>query len=129
MFFPIKGGTGRVSYDRIVGSFENLNMCHPTPWPLFSGKPCYPYTKPCITHIVLVSECVQGIVQRKSASGCRTLPLVMFDKKVLFFSKNSVILSYFWVKLSQKCPFWKILGAVLKIQITLWCLMKFYGMS
>ena len=31
---------------------------------------------------------MQGIVQKKSASGSRTLPFVIFDKKVAFFPKN-----------------------------------------
>ena len=30
--------------------------------------------------------------------GSQTLPFVVFDKKVSFFQKNSVILRYFWVK-------------------------------
>ena len=47
----------------------------------------HPYTKLCITHIVFVSECVQGIIQKKLASGCWTLPLVILDKKVPFFPK------------------------------------------
>ena len=55
----------------------------------------------------------QGIIQNQSASGSRMLPLVIFDKEVLF-SKNSVILQYFQEKLSQKCPFLKILDAALK---------------
>ena len=32
-------------------------------------------------------SCMQGIIQKKSASGSRTLPLVIFDKKVHFFHK------------------------------------------
>ena len=35
------------------------------------------------------------------------------------FSKSSVILQYFWVKLRQKCPFLKIPDAALKFYITL----------
>ena len=46
----------------------------------------------------------QGIIQKKSMSRTRTLPLVICDKTVLF-SKNSVILRYFMEKLRQKCPF------------------------
>ena len=60
----------------------------------------------------------QGIIQKKSVSGSQTLPLVIFDKKALF-SQNSVILQYFQEKLSQKCPFLKILDAALKFKITL----------
>ena len=56
----------------------------------------------------------QGIIQKKSASGSRTLPLVIFDKNGSSFSKNSVILRYFWVKLRPKCPFLKILDAALE---------------
>ena len=41
------------------------------------------------------------------------LPLVIFDKKVPF-SKNSVILRYFGVKLREMCYFSKILNAALK---------------
>ena len=72
-------------------------------------------------YALLQAIIVQGIIQKKSASGSRTLPLVIFDKKALF-SKNSVILQYF----CQKCPFLKILDAVLKFQITL-CCMQFQG--
>ena len=50
----------------------------------------------------------QGVIQKKSVSGIQTLPLVIIDKK------NRVILQYFREKLSQKCPFLKILDAVLK---------------
>ena len=50
---------------------------------------------------------------QKSVSGIQTLPLVMIDKKTPF-SQNSVILQYFRKKLSQKCPFLKILDAALK---------------
>ena len=57
----------------------------------------------------------QGIIQKKPASGSQMLPLVLFDKKVAVFSKNSVILRYFWVKLSQKCPFFKDPGCCPKI--------------
>ena len=56
----------------------------------------------------------QGIIQKKSASGSRTLPLVVFDKKVPFFQKNSIILRYLWVKLRQKCPFLRIPDIALK---------------
>ena len=38
---------------------------------------------------------LQGIIQKKSASGSRMLPFVIFDKKVPFFSENGVILTYF----------------------------------
>ena len=55
----------------------------------------------------------QGITQKKSVSGSRTLPLIITDKKSLF-SQNSVILQYFREKLSQKCPFLKIMDAALK---------------
>ena len=55
----------------------------------------------------------QGIIQKKSVSSSRMLPLVIFDKKVPFFT-NSVILRYLWVKLCQKCPFFKIPDAALK---------------
>ena len=44
------------------------------------------------------------IIQKKLASVSRTLPLVIFDKKVPF-SKNSVILRYFGVKLREMCFF------------------------
>ena len=57
------------------------------------------------------STMIQGIIQKKSASSNRTLPL--FDKKA-FFSKKSVILKYFREKLNQNCPFLKILGVALK---------------
>ena len=57
------------------------------------------------------STMIQGIIQKKSASSNRTLPL--FDKKALF-SKKSVILKYFREKLNQNCPFLKILGVALK---------------
>ena len=58
----------------------------------------------------------QGIIQKKSGSRSRTLPLVIFDKKVPFFLKIVLffILRYFWVKLRQKCPFLKIPDAALK---------------
>ena len=46
------------------------------------------------------------------------LPLVLFDRKYPF-SKNSVILRHFWVKLCQKCPFLQIPDAALKLFITL----------
>ena len=49
----------------------------------------------------------QGIIQKKSASGSRTLPFVIFDKKVPFFPKNGVILTYFWEAHCQKCSFFK----------------------
>ena len=49
---------------------------------------------------------LQGIIQRKSASGSRTLPLVIFDKKVPFFIKI-VVLRYFCGKLCQNCSFLK----------------------
>ena len=55
-----------------------------------------------------------GIIQKKSAPGSWMLPLVIYDKKMSFFPKNSVILRYFWVKLRQKCPILKILEAALK---------------
>ena len=38
----------------------------------------------------------------------------IIQKKKALFSKNSVILQYFQEKLSQKCPFLKILVAALK---------------
>ena len=57
------------------------------------------------------STMIQGIIQKKSASSNRTLPL--FDKKALF-SKKSVILKYFREKLNQNCPFLKILDVALK---------------
>ena len=47
---------------------------------------------------------LQGIIQRKSASGSRTLPLVIFDKKVPFFIKI-VVLRYFCAM--PKLPFFK----------------------
>ena len=47
----------------------------------------------------------QGIIQKKSASGGRTLPFVIFDKKVPFFSKIGFILTYFLVTHRQNCPF------------------------
>ena len=56
----------------------------------------------------------QGIIQKKSAPGIRTLPLVIFDKKGPFFSKNNIILRYLCVKLCQKCLFLKIPDAALK---------------
>ena len=46
----------------------------------------------------------QGIIQKKSAPGSLTMPLVISDKKALF-SKDNVVLRYFWVKLCQKCLF------------------------
>ena len=77
-------------------------------WPYFVPKFFLSFaTTSC--YALLQAIIVQGIIQKKSASGSRTLPLVIFDKKALF-SKNSVILQYF----CQKCPFLKILDAVLK---------------
>ena len=86
-YFFASGGRRGWRYDRMVGNFENLSMSPPTPCPLFLVKPLCPYTKACITHIVFVSESVQRIIQRKSASGFRTLTPVLFDKKVSFFPK------------------------------------------
>ena len=39
-YFFASGGRRGWRYDRMVGNFENLSMCPPTPCPLFSGKPC-----------------------------------------------------------------------------------------
>ena len=51
------------------------------------------------------------IIQKKSASGSRTLLFVLFEKKNAPLPKSSVILRYFcvilrhfWVKLHKKCP-------------------------
>ena len=67
----------------------------------------------------------QGIIQKKSASGSRTLPFAMFDKKCPF-CQSCVILTYFcvismyfWVKLHKKSPFLRIPNAGLKFQIIL----------
>ena len=40
--------------------------------------------------------------------------LFFYSKKSALFSKNSVILKYFWVKLHQKCHFLMIPDAALK---------------
>ena len=60
---------------------------------------------------------MQGIIQKKSAYGSRTLPLIIFDKKVPFFPQNSVILRHFRVKLRQKCSFLKIPDAALNSRL------------
>ena len=63
----------------------------------------------------------QGIIQKKSVCGSRTLPFVIFDKKSAPFAESSVILRHFCVtlrhfciKLHKKCPFLKIPDAALK---------------
>ena len=46
-----------------------------------------------------------GIIQKKSASDSRALPILVFDEKKNF-QKNSVILRHFWVKLQgENDPF------------------------
>ena len=58
----------------------------------------------------------QGIIQKKSASGSRTLPLVIFNitKKFPFFPKV-VLFKAFWVTLWKKCPFFEDSGRCPKI--------------
>ena len=77
-----------------------------------------------VIHIIIKSQgligflsvCVQGTIQKKLPSSSPMLPLVIFDKKALF-SKNSVTLRYFWVKVPKvpKVPFCKDSGCCLKI--------------
>ena len=58
----------------------------------------------------------QGIIQKKSASGCRTLPFITFNEKVSFFPK--IVLFYFKVflgKTTSKVPFFKDFGCCPKI--------------
>ena len=45
----------------------------------------------------LMHSSLAGIIQKKSASGSRTLPLVIFDQSVPF-SQSSIILRHIWVK-------------------------------
>ena len=58
---------------------------------------------------------MEGIIRKKSASGSRSLPLVMFYEKVPFFSKNSVIFYVFLGKTTPKVPFFKDSGRCPKI--------------
>ena len=59
------------------------------------------------------------IIQKKSASSIRTLPLVLFNKNFPFF-QNQCYFTVFPGKTKPKVPFFlKILDAALKFQITL----------
>ena len=95
-----------------------LENCESDCWKVLLVVPVFKYVGErssaknfCLVSLLSVSN--QGIIQKKSVSGSRTLPLVIFDKKCPF-SQNSVILRYLWVKLCQKYPFLKIPDTALK---------------
>ena len=66
--------------------------------------------------------CTQGIIQKKSESGSRALPLVTFDKKSALFPKivlfrGKTIPKVLFFKVSGRCP--KILDYALVLEIFL----------
>ena len=58
--------------------------------------------------------------EKKSVSGSRTLPLVIFDKKVLFFPKIALLKVYMG-NTFQKVPFFEDSGCCPKILDTILC--------